>query len=174
MSSSRMLQIIPESVAREKGYIKLEDDYLDTTIEDAEFITLTPDTAKGGTWEKVTYYLSRVGFKSKMEEGRGQEWVYVLSNPLYSGGVLKIGFTSSTPELRKQTIDSSTGVPLPFTVEYAKQCINGRQLEQAVHRYFSRERVNPTKEFFQVPLQKAIEVIEQIHDQLESQYTKTE
>lgn len=170
MGSATGLQIITEQEAQEKGYISLQEDYLDTSVQDARYITLTPDPIKGGTWQKITYYLNRTKFTTQIQDGKGQEWVYVLANPIYSGGVLKIGFTSSTPQLRKQNIDNSTGVPLPFTVEYAKQCVNGRQLEQAVHRYFDKERINPNKEFFQVSLQQAIQVIDSIHSQLESQY----
>lgn len=171
MGSYRELQIISEEEAQLKGYISLHDDYLNTTVEDAEFVTLTPDPNKGsGNREIVTYYLGRTKFRSREIQGEGNEWVYVLSNPVYGQGIVKIGYTASTPELRKETIDKNTGVPVPFHVEYAKQCRNGRELEQAVHAYLSKERINPSKEFFQISVEDAKQVIERIHSQIENSY----
>ncbi len=171
MSSYKSLKLITEEQAAKEGYISLQEDYLNTSVQDAEFITLTPDPSKGrGGWEKVTYYVGRTKFRSRDIQGEGNEWVYVLSNPVYGEGIIKIGYTTSTPELRKQTIDKSTGVPVPFQVEYAKQCRNGRELEQAVHAYLSKERINPNKEFFQISIEDAKQVIERIHSQIENSY----
>lgn len=171
MAIRKKLQIISEEEALRAGYISLHDDYLDTTVQDAEFVTLTPDpTDPHGKREKVTYYLRRTKFMSREFQGEGNEWVYVLSNPAYDPSIIKIGFTSSTPELRKESIDRSTGVPIPFKVEYTKQCRNGRELEQAVHAYLANERINFNKEFFQVSVEDARQVIERIHSDIESQY----
>ena len=171
MSPHRKLQIITEEEALREGYISLHDDYLDTTVEDAEFVTLTPDPSDPtGNRELVTYYLRRTRFMSRDFQGEGNEWVYILSNPAYSPSIVKIGYTSSTPELRKESIDRSTGVPIPFKVEYAKQCRNGRELEQAVHAYLAKERINPNKEFFQISLEEARQVIDRIHSDIENQH----
>jgi hypothetical protein len=172
MSSHKELKIISEEEAQSKGYISLHDDYLDTTVRDAEFITLTPDPNRppGSNREIVTYYLSRTKFRSRDIQGEGNEWVYILSNPVYGDNIIKIGYTASSPELRKETIDKSTGVPVPFHVEYAKQCRNGRELEQAVHQYLSKERINPNKEFFQISIEDAKQVIDRIHSQIENSY----
>lgn len=171
MGSRKRLQIITHEEAQRQGYISLEEDYLDTSVEDAEFITLTPDLSDpAGNREKVTYYLRRTKFMSRKFQGEGNEWVYILSNPAYDRSIVKIGFTSHTPDLRKESIDRSTGVPIPFKVEYAKQCRNGRELEQAVHAYFAKERINPNKEFFQVSVQEATQVIDRIHSEIENQY----
>lgn len=171
MNSNKELKIISEEEAQLKGYIALHDDYLNTTVRDAEFITLTPDPNRGsGNRELVTYYLSRTKFRSREIEGEGNEWVYILSNPVYGHNIIKIGYTTSSPELRKETIDKATGVPIPFQVEYAKQCRNGRELEQAVHQYLSKERINPNKEFFQISIEDAKQVIDRIHSQIEDSY----
>lgn len=171
MGSRKRLQIITHEEALRQGYISLEEDYLDTSVADAEFATLTSDpTDPHNKREKVTYYLRRTKFISRDLQGEGNEWVYVLSNPAYDPSIVKIGFTSSTPELRKESIDKSTGVPIPFKVEYAKQCRNGRELEQAVHAYLANQRINFDKEFFQVSLEDARQVIDRIHSDIESQY----
>lgn len=171
MRSYKTLQIISEEEAQRMGYISLQEDYLNSTVKDAQFVTLTADrTQVEGTRQIVTYYLGRTKFKSREIQGQGNEWVYVLSNPVYDKSILKIGYTASTPELRKQFMDNSTGVAMPFQVEYAKQCRNGRELEQAVHAYFSKERINPNKEFFQVSLQEAKQVIDRIYSDIEAIY----
>ena len=171
MGSRTRIQIISEEEAQRQGYISLQEDYLDTTVQDAEFVTLTADpTDPSGNREVVTYYLRRTKFRSRDLQGEGNEWVYVLSNPVYSPSIVKIGYTSSTPELRKESIDRSTGVPIPFRVEYTKQCRNGRELEQAVHAYLAKERINPSKEFFQISIEDAKQVIDRIHCQLENSY----
>lgn len=171
MAKHKRLQIISHEEAMRQGYISLHDDYLDTTVQDAEFVTLTPDPADPtGRRELVTYYMRRTRFMSREIQGEGNEWVYGLSNPAYDPSIVKIGFTSSTPELRKESIDRSTGVSIPFRVEYTKQCRNGRELEQAVHQYLAKERINPNKEFFQISVEEARQVIERIHSDIETMY----
>ena len=65
------------TIEQSKEYIPVKENYSDTSIEAAEYFTLTP--AKDG-WEKVTYYTARKrGIYNK--QGEGDQWVYVLKNP---------------------------------------------------------------------------------------------
>jgi hypothetical protein len=56
-------------------------------------------------------------------------------------------------------LSRSTGVPTPFQVEWAFHCFNGEQLEGEVHRYLEASRIMGNKEFFDVTLNEAKEVI---------------
>ena len=92
------------------------------------------------------------------DKGEGDQWVYVLSNPT-TPGLLKIGYTKLNPDERARQISNATGVALPYNVEWAYKCFNGEQLEGEVHRKLKAYRVNSNREFFQIQLEEAKEVI---------------
>jgi len=148
-----LTRITPEEA---KQYIPLKENYGNTDLENAEYFTLTP-SKRGGGWESVTYYTGKkLGLYS--DKGEGDQWVYVLSNPS-SPGLLKIGYTKQTPEERAKQISSATGVALPYKVEWAYKCFNGETVEREVHHKLKSQRVNNNKEFFQISLEEAKEVI---------------
>ena len=139
-----------------KYYVSCQDDFSSDGIENASFFTLTPEE---DGWEIVTYYTPR---KINIYSNRNKEydsWVYVLSNPTLPN-MLKIGYTRNHPEERAQQISSSTGVALPYKVEFAFHCFNGFDLEQQVHRKLKSYRVNNNREFFQMSLEEAKKIIE--------------
>ena len=139
-----------------KKFIPLSEDYSGNGVKIAEYFTLTPSD-QGDGWEDVTYYTAR---KKGMyaDKGEGNQWVYVLSNPT-TPGLLKIGYTKATPEERAKQLSNATGVPLPYKVEWAYKCFNGEQLEGETHKKLSAYRVNNQREFFQISLEEAKEVI---------------
>lgn len=88
------------------------------------------------------------------QENRNQI-VYVLTNPAMPG-LVKIGRTTrEDPQVRMNEL-YTTGVPLPFECAIAKQIEEGRgdQLERALHIAFSPDRVNPSREFFTIPIER--------------------
>lgn len=144
------------TVEKAKQFIPLKENYGNTDLEHARYFTLTP-SEKGDGWETVTYYTDKkYGLYS--DKGEGDQWVYILSNPT-SPGLLKIGYTKQTPEERAKQISSATGVALPYKVEWAYKCFNGETVEREVHHKLKAQRVNNNKEFFQVSLDEAKEVI---------------
>lgn len=165
----KRLDIITEEEAKERGLYTLEEDPLAKDVSEARYFSLTPhsdpELRKQG-WESVTYYVDREQNKKMFELGRGSEWVYVLSNPSYEG-MLKIGYTRNAPELRSEQLYKGTGVPTPFKLEFAKQCLNGEMLERLTHKYLKKDRVNNEREFFYTNLQEVIKVINKLHSDLE-------
>lgn len=144
------------TVEKAKQFIPLKENYGNTDLEHARYFTLTP-SERGDGWETVTYYTDKkYGLYS--DKGEGDQWVYILSNPT-SPGLLKIGYTKQTPEERAKQISSATGVALPYKVEWAYKCFNGETVEREVHHKLKAQRVNNNKEFFQVSLDEAKEVI---------------
>lgn len=135
-------------------YFSQDEDLIDSPIR---FYTLTEDE---DGWDKITYYTSR---RKDMYANRGNadQWVYILSNPALPN-MLKIGYTKNDPHTRAKQISASTGVALPYKVEWAFQCFNGEQLEQEVHRELETYRVNQNREFFDIPLAEAQEAIEKL------------
>lgn len=138
-------------------FISLDEDFTNKTIEDCPYFTLTP-SPRGDGWETVTYYTARRK-NTYADRGTGDQWVYVLSNPT-TPGLLKIGYTKNTPDVRAKQISNATGVALPYKVEWAFKCFNGEQLEGEVHRYLSEFRVSNQREFFEVTLEEAQKAIE--------------
>tara|TARA_Y100001980_G_C14540570_1_gene318314 strand:- start:325 stop:792 length:468 start_codon:yes stop_codon:yes gene_type:complete len=132
-------------------YISKDDDLIDSPIR---FYTITEDD---DGWDKITYYTSRRK-DTYSNRGKGDQWVYILSNPSLPN-MIKIGYTKNEPEVRAKQISASTGVALPYKVEWAFQCFNGGQLEQEVHRELESYRVNHQREFFDIPIDEAQEAI---------------
>jgi hypothetical protein len=72
---------------------------------------------------------------------------------------IKIGFTDGTPEKRADQLSRSTGVIMPFKVEWAFHCYNGYALEQEVHRHLESSRITGNREFFDIEVSEAKEII---------------
>ena len=144
-------------------YIPLDDDMVNRELHRASYYTMSPypnsEMAKDG-WEKVTYYLPKRN-DTYINRGDGNQWVYILSNPTIPN-TLKIGYTNLSPELRAKQISSSTGVVVPFKVEWAFRCFDGSLMENEVHIALKEYRISNQREFFQVDLEEAKSVIKLI------------
>jgi len=88
--------------------------------------------------------------------------VYVLTNPAMPG-LIKIGRTSLEDARGRLGQLYSTGVPLPFTLEFACRVQNTEEVENALHQAFSPNRVNPRREFFSIEPQQAIAILKLLH-----------
>jgi hypothetical protein len=69
-------------------------------------------------------------------------------------GILKIGMTERTPEIRLNDANSSDTwrPPTPYKIEFAKKVFNPKQKEATLHTLLSQytKRINPKREFFNV------------------------
>lgn len=84
-------------------------------------------------------------------------WVYVLSNPSFSG-VLKIGRTSGDVKARAAELHA-TGVPTPFSVEFALRVNDCATLERWAHRQLAGDRVAQGREFFRTRLPAIVDAL---------------
>ena len=69
-------------------------------------------------------------------------------------GIVKIGMTTrENPQVRMDEL-YTTGVPLPFECAIAVKVEDERadELEKALHKAFSPNRLNPSREFFEIEL----------------------
>tara|TARA_R110000822_G_scaffold9836_3_gene37778 strand:- start:246 stop:782 length:537 start_codon:yes stop_codon:yes gene_type:complete len=159
------------SVENAKEYISLIDDSQNNYIH---YYTLEPsiylDYPGSEGWEDVTYYTNRRKPKIKIngeeiiteegyiQVGDGPNIVYIMSNPIHD--LLKIGSTRKDVEERRKELSSSSGVPLPFKVEWILRLEgNELQLENEIHRYLECRRSNMNREFFDINLNQAIEAV---------------
>ncbi len=90
--------------------------------------------------------------------------VYALTHPEMTG-LVKIGFTTSTAEVRSHEISSATGVPGPFQVLRTWKVNNPRNVERRVHLELKDFRFVPNKEFFQLKPSVACEYVDRIIEQ---------
>lgn len=86
-------------------------------------------------------------------------WVYILTNEAMPG-LVKIGCTTRNPKERAAELSSSSGVPLPFVVGWARAVSDCAYVEKAVHRMLDDRRVNGKRESFRVDVATAQQVIE--------------
>ena len=77
-------------------------------------------------------------------------WLYCLSNSSMPG-LLKIGQTKNEPKVRAEQLQT-TGVPLPFKIEFAKYVKDYVKKEKILINLLEKyyERINPKREFFKI------------------------
>jgi hypothetical protein len=92
------------------------------------------------------------------------EVVYVLTNPAMPG-LVKIGFTTQEDTNTRVAQLYTTGVPVPFSLEFACRVPNGAEVERAFHVAFGPNRVNPRREFFRIEPEQAISILRLLHVQ---------
>lgn len=88
-------------------------------------------------------------------------WLYVISSPSLPG-LVKIGCTRRlNPTLRVRELSSSS-LPEPYHAHcfvFSDDCF---ELENNIHKYFDKERVNPDREFFRIEPKEVIDVLKEI------------
>lgn len=92
-------------------------------------------------------------------------FVYIMSNPSLPN-LVKIGRTKNIANRRKQL--SRTSTPFPFRIEHYVETDHYYELERLVRISLSKHRVNKRREFFDSSVQKAIETLNAIAENLES------
>lgn len=85
-------------------------------------------------------------------------FVYVMSNRAMPG-LVKVGFTTLLPEERASQLSRHTGVPVPFDVEFRALTMRWKAVEGLVHQKMDGARVSSRREFFALPVDKAVESV---------------
>ncbi len=88
--------------------------------------------------------------------------VYVLTNPAMPG-MVKIGYTTQEDANTRIGQLYTTGVPVPFQLEFACKVQNPEEVERALHVAFAPNRVNPRREFFKIEADQAIAILRLLH-----------
>ncbi len=119
--------------------------------------------------EDIQQFLSPVGrsiiqlksFDRRFKQYRHLGWVYAVRNVCFTDPVYKIGQTGDSPITRVDALSSSTSVYQPFELVYLIHVSNRREAEAFVHQALADFRVNPGKEFFEVPLMHMIKTLDE-------------
>ncbi len=83
-------------------------------------------------------------------------FIYIMSNPSFSDGRIKIGKSQSDPSSFRKKELYSTGVPEPFVVEYYAFVQDYNNAEKKIHKRLSKFRPNKDREFFSIEIPEAI------------------
>jgi hypothetical protein len=83
-------------------------------------------------------------------------FIYIMSNPSYHSGWVKIGKSDRDPEEFRRSELETTGVAHSFKVEYYAYVDDHNNVERDVHSKLQHVRVNKQREFFEVPVPEAI------------------
>lgn len=84
-------------------------------------------------------------------------FIYVMTNPSFD--FLKIGRTKSDPSVRAGALSQSTSTPFPFHLFWYAYVEDYEKAEKLIHDHFREVRVNPKREFFEVPAFDIISLI---------------
>lgn len=69
-------------------------------------------------------------------------------------GIVKIGFTLRSPDKRLEEANAQQTFKPPdsYEVAFAKNVRNPKEKEKNIHKILESKRINPSQEFFRVPL----------------------
>jgi hypothetical protein len=86
-------------------------------------------------------------------------YIYCFSN-ISMPGILKIGMTERTPEIRLREANASDTwrPPTPYKIEFAKKVKNAIEKEKTLHILLEQYtfRINPRREFFNVSIEEVL------------------
>lgn len=85
--------------------------------------------------------------------------IYILRNPYLKDAVIKIGRTVRSSETRSKEISATTGVPYDFEVLYEEDVDDCDLAETIIHERLKSFRINPKREFFELPLKEAVKTV---------------
>lgn len=83
-------------------------------------------------------------------------FIYIMSNPAFKDGLVKIGISKSDPSGQRQDELFSTGVPEPFKMEYFAFVEDYEKVERIVHSRLHDKRNRSDREFFDCTVPEAI------------------
>ena len=91
-------------------------------------------------------------------------YIYIATSPGLKLGLIKIGITNLEPDERMKSLSKSTSIPANFELRYSKKVQKVRLIESRVHSKLSNYRFRLNKEFFEIDIDNAIQVIERISE----------
>lgn len=94
--------------------------------------------------------------------------IYILVTPT-NRQLLKIGKTTRTAEERAEEISRGTGVPAPYWVAYDDAVLDCDKAESLIHQRLIEFRYTGDREFFRLPLKKAIPVVMQVIEEVNAE-----
>ncbi|MCH6234501.1 GIY-YIG nuclease family protein [Cognataquiflexum rubidum] len=88
-------------------------------------------------------------------------YVYILIN-ISMPGLVKVGKSTRSPEIRAAELSQASGVPHSFQIVYQTLVDNCDLAEKEVHKFLNPYRENNNREFFRIPVNRAIDVLRKV------------
>ncbi len=95
-------------------------------------------------------------------------YIYIASNPCLPIGLLKIGLTHDNPGSRVDQLSRCTSIPDAYFLEHWAPVSDVVAAEIRIHMLLGKHRYRTQKEFFNVNLHSAIDLINWISDYLDT------
>lgn len=86
-------------------------------------------------------------------------YLYALVNAAIPN-LVKIGVTTKHPLERTKELSSSSGMPNPYVLAHYRHVAYPFVAESVIHRTLDQYRTNDSREFFMIPLARAIQMID--------------
>ena len=86
-------------------------------------------------------------------------YLYILFNLSLRSNQFKIGKTTRDPQARARELSQATGVPQPYEVLWSQKVENCEIAERLVHSRLAKYRPFQNREFFNLPLERAIAAV---------------
>lgn len=96
-------------------------------------------------------------------------YVYVASNPGLKAGLVKIGISNIRPEERLRALSKSTAAPAHFELRYSIETSHAKKVESRVHSLLEHCRFRSNREYFELDVKRASEVIAVVAEHTEFQ-----
>ena len=109
-------------------------------------------------------YVQSVNFIDSIRQHPANQdvgWIYIVRNDEFRRPLLKIGMTTRAPFERLDEL-SGTNVPGHYEMLYFVHVGDARWAERYVHEALAGYRHRPDKEFFDVPLAKAVRLLDDV------------
>ena len=114
------------------------------------------------SWDEYQALQERLAeLESEAEDDTEGDIVYILTNR-YMPGLIKIGVTSNQDVRVRVRNLYTTEVPVPFDIVRAVRVDPTKDWEKRLHRAFDSYRVNPRREFFEMPSETVTEILDGI------------
>ena len=123
------------------------------------------------SWVQSEHETLRVKTSNRTEiesEGESAGRIYVMRSAAHPKDVFKIGLTARGTELRSDELSSETGALDKFLVVQEWNVVDYVRAEKFIHERLNQYRVNPKREFFQVPYKTIVKVIDQVLEELKN------
>lgn len=110
-------------------------------------------------YQQAVAYIA--GLDKRCEANKAVGWVYSMRNASFRKPLLKIGMTSRPPFQRQRELGRATGVPGDFEMVYFVHVSDRWSAEHLLHQRLGRFRTSSYKEFFEVPISRAVDAMDE-------------
>jgi hypothetical protein len=127
-------------------------------IHGRTWVNQTLNWVENGPSTKVTVEKKNQNSTSMAEGG----FIYIMRSPAHNRDIFKIGLTRRSAHIRAGELGGNTSSPDHFLVADEWPVSDCVRAEKLIHMRLAAYRINPNREFFQLPYSKAVSIIAEV------------